>query len=327
MKKKLIIIAFAILILMSIPLPNQLKDGGSVEYNAILYRYTKVHRLNEESSTGYEDGWKLKILGINVVNKVNQHHDLNTNEYKKSIDDVTLSLKVPNDWKYEELVLDEDEDFYKYALKVYKSDENKFAVLYYYYQQYGTCGTGKEFKEMNLNNGKKAIIGYDYGNDIWNEISFEEINRYIAIINNNLDKEEAKEFISIIKTISIIQNNEKKDISLSVKNKTITSKGATFILKNNTDKEYWYGPDYIVEKNENEKWQEVKTITGEPLVWNAVAYTLKPNEEKEINIDWSLGYGKLDNGQYRLVKTTFKEEDRPIDDSKILHLYAEFEIK
>ena len=68
MKKKniIIIIALVIFVLMLIPIPIKLKDGGSVEYKAILYKYTKIHRLSEKSSTGYEDGWELNILWIQV---------------------------------------------------------------------------------------------------------------------------------------------------------------------------------------------------------------------------------------------------------------------
>ena len=72
-KKIIIIVAIIIFILMLIPIPNQLKDGGSVEYNAILYQYTKIHRLNEKSATGYEDGWNLKILGIQVGGEINTY--------------------------------------------------------------------------------------------------------------------------------------------------------------------------------------------------------------------------------------------------------------
>ena len=71
MKKKIIIIvAIVIFILMLIPTTNKLKDGGSVEYNALLYKYTKIHRLNEKSATGYEDGWELQILGICVGGEI-----------------------------------------------------------------------------------------------------------------------------------------------------------------------------------------------------------------------------------------------------------------
>jgi len=75
MKKKniILIIAIVIFILMLIPVPIRLKDGGSVEYKAILYKYTKIHRINEKSSTGYEDGWELRILGLQVGGKVNTY--------------------------------------------------------------------------------------------------------------------------------------------------------------------------------------------------------------------------------------------------------------
>ena len=114
---------------------------------------------------------------------------------------------------------------------------------------------------------------------------------------------------------------------LTLKENSLTKTGAIFTLKNDTDKEYWYGPDYYIEYRDNGDWKELDTITGEPLVWNSIAYVLKPGEEKELNIDWSYGYGELKNGEYRLVKKTFKEENRPIDNSKLVYLYATFKIK
>lgn len=72
-KKIIIIVAIVVFILMLIPIPNRLKDGGSVEYNAVLYQYTKIHRLSEKSSTGYEDGWDLKILGFHIGGEINTH--------------------------------------------------------------------------------------------------------------------------------------------------------------------------------------------------------------------------------------------------------------
>ena len=72
-KKIIIIVAIVVFILMLIPIPNRLKDGGSVEYNAVLYQYTKIHRLSEKSSTGYEDGWDLKILGLHIGGEINTH--------------------------------------------------------------------------------------------------------------------------------------------------------------------------------------------------------------------------------------------------------------
>ena len=68
LRKVLILI---LIIILLIPIPIKLKDGGSVEYKTLFYKYTKIHRLSENSSTGYEDGWELKILGKHVGGVVN----------------------------------------------------------------------------------------------------------------------------------------------------------------------------------------------------------------------------------------------------------------
>jgi len=63
-----------------------------------------------------------------------------------------------------------------------------------------------------------------------------------------------------------------------------------------------YGAAYILETTVNDEWQPVETITGEPLVWNMVAYGVKMNDIAEINIDFEYGYGELKPGFYRLKK-------------------------
>lgn len=79
MKKRIIILA-VILIAILTPIPLKLKDGGSVEYKALLYNITKIHRINSKSSTGYEDGWKIKVLGVKIYNKTNNFIELITIE-------------------------------------------------------------------------------------------------------------------------------------------------------------------------------------------------------------------------------------------------------
>lgn len=62
MKKRIIIISLIIALVILIPIPNKLKDGGSIEYRSFVYKITKIHRLNELSTTGYEEGWMIEIL-------------------------------------------------------------------------------------------------------------------------------------------------------------------------------------------------------------------------------------------------------------------------
>ena len=52
-----------------------------------------------------------------------------------------------------------------------------------------------------------------------------------------------------------------------IKEETITSKGATFIIKNTTDEEYVYGQPYTIEKFENGNWKEIETLYPDTKVW------------------------------------------------------------
>ena len=75
MKKKFIItvcIIFAIVLLF--PIPLHLKDGGTVEYTAILYKVSDVHCLtsSEEIENGkmYNEGIIIEVFGIEIFNNV-----------------------------------------------------------------------------------------------------------------------------------------------------------------------------------------------------------------------------------------------------------------
>lgn len=73
MKKKNLIISVIIIILLVliIPVPTFYKDGGTVEYNAILYGITKRHSLNiNENIQGYMTGTEVRILWFEVYNDV-----------------------------------------------------------------------------------------------------------------------------------------------------------------------------------------------------------------------------------------------------------------
>lgn len=73
MKKKLIVIAAGVLLLAClIPIPFHLKDGGTVEYRAVLYTVSKVHRLagDFEAEKPYQEGTVVKVLGIELYHDV-----------------------------------------------------------------------------------------------------------------------------------------------------------------------------------------------------------------------------------------------------------------
>ena len=75
MKKRLILgigIIFALILLF--PVRGQIKDGGSVEYRAILYSITDVHRIKPLEEQGDEmefyEGVIVKIFGVEIFNNV-----------------------------------------------------------------------------------------------------------------------------------------------------------------------------------------------------------------------------------------------------------------
>lgn len=210
MKKKIIIIGIVlILLVLLVPIPRHLKDGGTVEYQALTYKITKVHSLTEN---GYDKGLKVEILGQEIFSNVSQEKEENKqeenkelkeeNNYSTIIDNIVLDLNIPNDWKYEEEKIKEDNP-YIFALKLFKDEKQGNATLYYYKKDFGYCGTGRRNEEIILNNGEKAEIGYYEGDNEWNDISFYDIDPNIAIINNGLIGNEADEVLEFIKTFEI----------------------------------------------------------------------------------------------------------------------------
>ena len=78
MKKKLIIgIIILIFLILLIPIPNHLKEDGTVEYKALVYKVSKVKRLitieemeQEGKIKEYDQGIVIEILGFEVYNSV-----------------------------------------------------------------------------------------------------------------------------------------------------------------------------------------------------------------------------------------------------------------
>ncbi len=71
MNKKLLILGgMIVLLVLLIPIPYHLKDGGTVVYKAITYKVLKVHRLDEDSETGYKDGLIIEILGFKIYDNI-----------------------------------------------------------------------------------------------------------------------------------------------------------------------------------------------------------------------------------------------------------------
>ena len=65
-KKRILIPLIVLLAVLLIPLPLRLKDGGTVTYNAVLYRVVVWHALNEADVGGYKTGVEVHIFPKNL---------------------------------------------------------------------------------------------------------------------------------------------------------------------------------------------------------------------------------------------------------------------
>ena len=165
-----------------------------------------AYKVIENSVTNRADfNFTVENISSSPVETVDNQKD--GKKYYKEIDNIKLELNIPNSWNYEETIQNEENDFYKYALKLYKNNENQYAMLYFYNNPFGVCGTGRTSKNIILNNGKEANVGYYDGNKNWADISFYNTNKNIAVMNYGLIDEDADEAIQFIKTINITENN------------------------------------------------------------------------------------------------------------------------
>ena len=73
MKKKVMTgICVLLAIVLLVPIPMRLKDGGTVVYHAVLYQVEDVHRLGavDTAEDEYLEGMIVRILGMEVYNSV-----------------------------------------------------------------------------------------------------------------------------------------------------------------------------------------------------------------------------------------------------------------
>lgn len=73
MKKKAMIgICVLLAIVLLVPIPMRLKDGGTVVYHAVLYQVEDVHRLAavDTAEDEYLEGMIVRILGMEIYNSV-----------------------------------------------------------------------------------------------------------------------------------------------------------------------------------------------------------------------------------------------------------------
>ena len=256
-------------------------------------------------------------FNVSITNNINSAQG---EKYEKIVDGVSISFIKLNGWKYEELPATEE---YKFALKFYKSSNDKYATLYFYNTMSAVCGTERRVDSLTLNNGNKLNVGYSTADNIWRDIFFSLNSKDIVIINHTLDKVEAESFLEMVKTFEVSRKgNANDELTLSLKEGSLSDNGAVFVLKNNSVSVYTYDVEYDVEVKTDNGWKKVEDSRNK--VWTKELYTIDPNKTNNIAIDFSEFKDKMvSNKVYRVVKRFVQNGDTNIE----ITVSAEFQMR
>lgn len=117
--------------------------------------------------------------------------------------------------------------------------------------------------------------------------------------------------------IKISQN----DVTMTIKDGTLTNKSVTLILTNNSDRKIQYGSPYEIEIKKNGEWHKINA----ELNFTLQLFILESKEKNEFELNFEDGYGKLPSGTYRVIKKIDKEKEDGLFDS--FYVSTEFTIK
>ena len=140
-------------------------------------------------------------------------------------------------------------------------------------------------------------------------------------VSNNIINEDITPSESEVK----IEINQIEDVEIKLQEGTLTREGLTLTIKYNTNDRYTFGEDFYIEKYENGSWERIEEI-NENIAFNSIGYYAF-EKELELNQKWDYIYGKLSNGKYKIIKSTFKEKDIPITKDDVKYVSLEFEIR
>ena len=113
-------------------------------------------------------------------------------------------------------------------------------------------------------------------------------------------------------------------MEVTVLPESVTPTGLTYRVRR-TGESWVFGDEYAIERLADGQDEPVPEL-GNNYAFNAIGYLLDPDpplDSKEMSVDWTLLYGELPPGHYRIAKR-FSPAKGGVQDEIVL--YAEFEI-
>lgn len=118
--------------------------------------------------------------------------------------------------------------------------------------------------------------------------------------------------------------NELTNVRLEIVEDTLSREGFTLRIVNDSDKTLIYNGSFFLEQKVDGKWYERNDILGGKFGFEDIGYETDPQDSSELVIKWDWLYGKLNSGEYRLIKDVL--DFRASGDYDKHYLAVEFEI-
>lgn len=156
--------------------------------------------------------------------------------------------------------------------------------------------------QSSANDGGSKLYRYNKVNKTFGNEDFYLLECHS--FDNDKDVYIAKKVISLTdKCITKIDDLD--GVSMRIKDGTLTNAGTTIIITDTTNRNNIYGEEYRIDKYVDNNWVPLIPIIDN-YAWTSKGYTKDENNELVFNINWEWLYGKLNNGKYRIVKSTSK---------------------
>lgn len=330
MKKKIIlIIIILIAIILLFPIPMELKDGGSVEYRALLYTVTKYHKLAPiETESGYIDGIGIEILGKEIFNNIDKRAEAFEQTVERTkIKDIKFKNAENTDVnklvKFNGVVYGQSNTLIDYAGNLNKSiGKIDYLIEEDYLPQINGETNCKELLNSSVLefNDKSMILNVNNVALLFNALEIQNMNTgssTMPYIPDGMDVADGSE--DKIPANEKEYNRDPKNVTIEVLENTITNESLEILITDNNEDYFGWGVDFKVQKKVSGEWKDLK-FKSDDLVWISIAYV--PNEDNQIKqkLDIEEYYGKLKKGTYRVVKSVY--------DKEYIDIYSdEFEIK
>lgn len=105
-----------------------------------------------------------------------------------------------------------------------------------------------------------------------------------------------------------VSMNELENVSMKIKAGTLTNASAVVVITDLEDEHYVYGAWFRIDEKVDDNWVELEPIDDDHGFID-LGYLVNEDNTLELKHDWEDLYGKLDAGEYRLVKSVYDQKE------------------